>query len=58
MHRPQRSYFKLYDYFNILTISQVLQYKYDIKIKYLGLKIGVFNQIIIQTTVLKMKKNV
>ena len=39
MHRPQRSYFKLYDYFNILTIYQVLKYEYDIKIKHMGPKI-------------------
>ena len=43
MHRRQRSYFKLYDHFNILTIYQVLRYKYDIKIKHMGPKIGVFN---------------
>ena len=37
------SYFKLYDHFNILTIYQVLRYKYDIKIKHMGPKIGVLN---------------
>ena len=37
------SYFKLYDYFNILTTNQVLKYKHDITIKHMGPKIGVFN---------------
>ena len=58
MHRPPRSYFKLYDYFNILTTNQVLKYKHDITIKHMGPKIGVFNPIIIPTRVLRVIKDV